>query len=47
MRKEEGGQRTRIDCVVKHNGSIIKFHPLSKVDGDWCLYDINCANISL
>jgi len=36
MRKEEGGQRTTLGCVVTgKDGKLKKFHPLSVVPEDW------------
>ena len=35
MQREEGGERTHIDCIMVKNGKMIKFHPLAKVTGDW------------
>lgn len=36
MRKEEGGQRTTLNCVLTNNkGEIVKFHPLAKVNDEW------------
>lgn len=35
MMKDEGGQRTTIDCIVTKNDKVVKFHPLAKVDKEW------------
>ena len=36
MRKEEGGARTILNCIVANkDGTIRKFHPLVKVDEEW------------
>lgn len=35
MQREEGGERTHIDCIMVKNGKMVKFHPLAKVTGDW------------
>lgn len=35
MMRQEGGQRTHIECINIKNGKATKFHPLAKVDSDW------------
>lgn len=35
MRKEEGGQRTTLNCAVVEDDRLIKFHPLAVVSDDW------------
>lgn len=35
MQREEGGERTHIDCIMVKNGKMVKFHPLAKVSGEW------------
>ena len=35
MRKEEGGTRKSLDCIITKNGKAVKFHPLAIVDDDW------------
>ena len=47
MRKEEGGLRLKINCVVTKNNEIVKFHPLAVVSEDWEEWFINKYNIQL
>lgn len=47
MMKDEGGQRTHINCILTKNGKVIKFHPLAKVDHDWENWFIKEYNIPL
>lgn len=48
MRKEEGGQRTHLTCIITDkNGNIKKFHPLVKVDEDWENEFIKRNNVKL
>ena len=48
MRKEEGGERTKLNCIVTDkDGKAVKFHPLSKVDDDWEEWFIKEHNIEL
>lgn len=48
MRKEEGGQRTSIGCVVTDkNKNLIKFHPLLVVSEEWENEFIKHNNIKL
>ena len=47
MRKEEGGERNRMNCVVTKNNEIVKFHPLAVVSEDWEEWFINKYNIQL
>ena len=35
MMRDEGGQRTQIDCIHISNGKATKFHPLAKVNKEW------------
>ena len=37
MRREEGGQRTTLSCILtdKKTGKVIKFHPLAVVNDEW------------
>jgi len=35
MMKEEGGQRTTLNCIVTKDEKVIKFHPLAKVTKEW------------
>lgn len=35
MRKEEGGQRENMNCIVTKNNEIVKFHPLAVVSEEW------------
>lgn len=51
MRKEEGGMRTQLGCIITDGkGGIKKFHPLVKVNGefeDWFIqkYKINLCDL--
>lgn len=47
MRKEEGGQRANMNCVVTKNNEIVKFHPLAVVSEDWEEWFVNKYNIQL
>lgn len=47
MMKEEGGQRTSLDCIRFSNGKIAKFHPLAIVTHDWESWFIKEYNIRL
>lgn len=42
MRKEEGGQRVNLNCILTNNkGEIVKFHPLAKVNDEWETWFVN------
>lgn len=48
MRKAEGGQRTKLNCVVyDKDKNIKKFHPLAVVSDDWEQWYIETRNIQL
>lgn len=48
MRKEEGGQREHMNCIVMDKDkNIIKFHPLSVVSNEWEEWFIKKFNIEL
>lgn len=47
MQREEGGERTHIDCIMVKNGKMVKFHPLAKVSGEWEDWLIKEHNIKL
>lgn len=47
MMREEGGQRSHIDCIVTRNGEVTKFHPLSKVTHEWEKWFIDEYKIEL
>lgn len=48
MRKEEGGNRNNLTCIVTDKDKkVIKFHPLSVVDEKWCEWFINKYDIKL
>lgn len=48
MRKEEGGQRINLNCILTNNkGEIVKFHPLAKVNDEWEEWFIKERNIQL
>ena len=48
MRREEGGQRTTLSCILTDkNGKVIKFHPLTVVSDEWEDWLIEKENISL
>lgn len=48
MRKEEGGQRVNLNCILTNNkGEIVKFHPLAKVNDEWEEWFIKEHNIQL
>ena len=47
LRKEEGGARAKLNCVVTKNDEIVKFHPLVVVSEDWEDWFIEKYNIQL
>jgi len=47
MRKEEGGQRANINCVIKKNNQLVMFHPLLVVNEDWENQFLNINKIKL
>ena len=47
MRKDEGGTRKSLDCIITKNGKAIKFHPLAVVDVEWENEFIKRNNIQL
>lgn len=47
MRKEEGGQRTSLNCITTKNNKLVKFHPLIVVSEQWEDEFINQNNIKL
>lgn len=48
MRKEEGGQRTNLSCILTNKkGDVIKFHPLAVVTEKWEEWFIKKYNIKL
>jgi len=47
MMREEGGERTHIDCIMVKNGKAVKFHPLAKVNSEWEGWFIKEYNIKL
>ena len=49
MMKEEGGQRTTLNCIVtdSKSGSLKKFHPLAIVSTDWEKWFIESRRIQL
>ena len=47
MRKEEGGTRKSLDCIITKNGKAVKFHPLAVVDDEWENEFIKRNNIQL
>ena len=47
MRRDEGGTRKSLDCIITKNGKAIKFHPLAVVDDDWENEFIKRNNIQL
>lgn len=47
MMKEEGGQRTTLNCIQTVNGKTTKFHPLAKVSHEWEKWFIEKYNIKL
>lgn len=47
MRKEEGGQRTSINCIATKNNKLVKFHPLLVVNEEWENWFISEYNIKL
>ena len=47
MQREEGGERTHIDCIMVKNGKMVKFHPLAKVTGEWEDWFVKEHNIQL
>lgn len=47
MMRQEGGQRTHIECIYIKNGKATKFHPLAKVNSEWEEWFIKEYNIRL
>ena len=47
MMKDEGGQRTRLNCIQVTKGEVSRFHPLSKMIKEWEDWFINEYNIKL
>lgn len=48
MRKEEGGNRNNLTCIVTDKDKkVVKFHPLSVVSSEWEDWFINKYNIKL
>lgn len=48
MRKSEGGNRTNLSCIITDNNKkVVKFHPLSVVDDNWCNTFVIKQNIRL
>ena len=47
MQREEGGERTHIDCIMVKKGKLVKFHPLAKVTGEWEDWFVKEYNIQL
>ncbi|MBR2554317.1 MAG: phosphoadenosine phosphosulfate reductase family protein [Aeriscardovia sp.] len=47
MMRDEGGQRTQIDCIHIKNGKATKFHPLAKVTHEWEQWFIEKNGIEL
>lgn len=47
MMKDEGGQRTSLGCVVFKQDKAVKFHPLSKVNKQWCDWFVENNNIKV
>ena len=48
MRKQEGGNRDKITCIVTDKDKkVVKFHPLSVVSEEWEEWFINKYNIEL
>ena len=48
MRKDEGGNRTNLSCIISDkNQNTLKFHPLSVVSDEWCNWFIKEHNINL
>lgn len=35
MRKEEGGARVQLNCIITKKGQAVKFHPLAVVSDEW------------
>lgn len=47
MRKEEGGERTTLNCIVLKDNSLVKFHPLAVVNEKWIDEYVHERNIKL
>ena len=47
MQREEGGERTNLNCIMVKGGKLVKFHPLAKVSGEWEDWFIQEYNIPL
>lgn len=48
MRKDEGGNRTNLSCIITDkNKNVIKFHPLSVISDLWCEWFIKEYEICL
>lgn len=48
MRKQEGGQRTTLSCILTDKtNKVVKFHPLAVVSGEWEDWLVKKENIKL
>ena len=47
MMKDEGGQRTTLNCILMKDDKLVAFHPLAKVDKEWEQWFIEKNNIEL
>lgn len=47
IRAEEGGARVQVGCIIKKGDSIVKFHPLIKVNDEWENWFIQKEKIQL
>jgi len=47
MRREEGGERVKLTCILIKNGKAVKFHPLAVVSDDWENWFIEKEKIQL
>lgn len=47
MRREEGGVRVKLTCILIKNGKAVKFHPLAVVSDDWENWFIEKERIQL
>lgn len=47
MMKDEGGQRTTLNCILMKDDKLVAFHPLAKVDKEWEQWFIEKYNIEL
>lgn len=47
MRNEEGGQRSKLGCLITNSGKIVKFHPLMPLKENWIDWFVDYFKIEL